>query len=86
MQGDEILAMHHGFQFLDAAHIHDQGAVDAEKGVRIKRFFQGGQRHVEEMFRFTGVEEDVVFGGFNPIDVPNVDENGLAGGPHSQTL
>src|ERR1017187_2649067 len=85
-QRDCVLAMQGRLEFFDAADVDDNRTVDPHEGFGMERFFERVHCDVEQVDGAPHVQLNVIFGGFNPVDVIHVDEERLARGSDREAL
>ena len=73
-QNGDTVAFKEWMKFFDSIEIDDSGAVDAEKLVRIKAFFQFAHASAQEMCLAADVQIQIVTHGLDPIDLARLDE------------
>src|SRR5580658_346202 len=79
VERDYILSVRTRWQFLNSADIDDGRAVDPQEDLGIERSLQRVHREMEQVISAPGMQLDVVFGGFHPIHVFEIDEHRLTG-------
>ena len=79
VERDYILSVRTRLQFLNPADVDDDRAVDPQEDFGIERSLQRVHRNMEQVISAPGMQLHIVFGGFHPIHVFEIDEHGLTG-------
>src|SRR5581483_9519308 len=76
----DVIALKAGLEFLDGVEVHNHGAADAEEEFGRELGFEIGKGVAEDVVAGPGAKDDVVGGGFEPLDVFDFDKDGAVVG------
>src|SRR2546422_543164 len=86
LENDRVIAIKHRLQFLDAIHIHNRRAADANEAVGRQLCFHSTDGLAQLMRDTADVHSHIISVRFDPLDVPDTNEDDPAVRFEGETL